>query len=137
MKALLQRAGGPYIGSQGDFTPPLGHVRFAPQSGHRSAPSACPLSAISDRTHRSKRPRYDLVGYGDKCRWHFDPERFSGLEVDHRRFRCHWGSHSWPLAANATEEVLAARCAGARLGPSTIRALWCVCLNFERGQTAH
>jgi hypothetical protein len=42
-----------------------------------------------------------------------------------------------PLAANATEEVLAAWCAEARLGPRTIRAPGCVCLNFERGQTAH
>ncbi len=47
--------------------------------------------------------------------------------VGYRRFRCRWGkgSHSWPLAANATEEVLAAWCAEARLGPRTIRAPGC------------
>jgi len=30
------------------------HVRFTPHSGHRSARRECPLSAISDRTQRSK-----------------------------------------------------------------------------------
>jgi hypothetical protein len=34
-QVLLQRTAGPYIGSEADLTPSLGHVRFAPQSGHR------------------------------------------------------------------------------------------------------
>src|SRR5262245_51205686 len=35
------------LGHKQSFTPSLGHVRFAPESGHPSAQSACPLSARS------------------------------------------------------------------------------------------
>jgi hypothetical protein len=35
----------------------LGNVRFAPESGHCSASSVCPLSAKSGLMHRSKKGR--------------------------------------------------------------------------------
>jgi hypothetical protein len=34
-------------GSKADITPSIGYVRFTPESGHRSASSACPLCAKS------------------------------------------------------------------------------------------
>jgi hypothetical protein len=40
----------PSTASKADITPSLGHVRFAPESGHRTTRPACPLSAKS--SHR-------------------------------------------------------------------------------------
>ena len=41
-------------GSLGDMAARLRHVRFTPNSGHKSGHRLCPLSAISDHSHRSK-----------------------------------------------------------------------------------
>ena len=60
------------------------HVRFVPQSGHRELVSTCPLSAISDRTQRSKtRALLDhLVGDGQQPGRDGEAERFRRLQVD-------------------------------------------------------
>jgi len=40
-------------GREADMAASLSHVRFAPESGHCSAPLACPLCAKSGHTHRN------------------------------------------------------------------------------------
>jgi len=46
------------LGHKQIFTPSLGHVRFAPESGHPSAQSACAKSGLMQR---SKKYRYSIT----------------------------------------------------------------------------
>jgi hypothetical protein len=72
--------------SLADLTPSLGHVCFAPESGHCSAPFACPLCAMSGREQSQQgNPLIDhLVGACGEAGRHFEPEYFGSLEVDNK-----------------------------------------------------
>jgi hypothetical protein len=70
--------------------------------------SICPLSAISDRTQRSKIRAYSITSSaaGEQRRRHFDAERLCGLELIANSYlvRGRWAAHSTIAAAQTGQD---------------------------------